>query len=144
MAIFIGLMIIGIVISGCKTFFKQVFYICLCRPCLKCIIKMRKNEKKADGLVEKATVMDIQDLDRKILSKLNEDLRKECYENDSFQNDEERIVYAESKIQMKKIIRIIHEETQSTPWDNYMKDFKKAFGPKNKLFDKTAREKWQE
>jgi|TARA_B110000305_G_C19312184_1_gene574519 hypothetical protein len=73
-----------------------------------------------------------------ILSKLNEDLKEQCLEDDSFQNDEERIVYKESKFQMKKVIRIIHEEKKSSPWDNYKIDFKRAFGSNEELIKKTA------
>lgn len=79
-----------------------------------------------------------------ILLKLNEELKQQCLEDDSFQNDEERIVYAESKTQMKKVIKVIHENKRSTPWGNYKKDFKRAFGPTKKLFDKTEIEEWQE
>jgi uncharacterized membrane protein len=39
------LVIIGIIISGCKVFFEQLFYFFLCRHCLKCIIKVRKGYK---------------------------------------------------------------------------------------------------
>ena len=102
---------------------------------------MLKNEKKSeDNKIE--TVSDSKKLDKEITARLNEELREECFVNDQFQNDEEKIEYGESTFQMKKVIKIMHDRKETTPWKNYKKDFKKAFGPKDKLNEKTAIEKW--
>lgn len=50
-----------------------------------------------------------------------------------FINDDEKNDYEESNMQMKKTIKIMHDQESSTPWVNYIKDVGLAFGKKENL-----------
>ena len=158
----IGAMAIVSYYYGCDRVLKQLFYLIMCRRCLKIIIKVRRG-KNFDKVIEDEVEKNFghqdlfDDLDTKQITKeitlfsmlekqekpeevkienINKILYDKCFNDDQYQNDEEKEEYEESIEQMVQTIKILHDEKVSTPWVNYKRDFSLAFGPKSNLVSK--------